>query len=147
MVVPGNVKIKVCGPAITVNMLSMLDPKTLHSIELKSFEHPDAPGYERWSTEKVTQLTSLDQWEQASKLTATDPFDYCEPSHFSQFEELDFTIDGIDRDSVSELRNRHWSFADNVTLHNAFPNVDGYYLAFHHYTDEDALNIIKLSRD
>ncbi|EFO97134.1 hypothetical protein CRE_30199 [Caenorhabditis remanei] len=155
MVMPGNVKITVCGPAITVNMLSMLDPKTLHSIELKSFEHPDAPGYDRWSTEKVTQLTS-------------------------QFEALDFTIDDIDRDSVSKLRNMFWdahnsldlcfvkseyeldislffdsnSFvqqpdvgrADSITFHYTFPDVDHYYLEFDLHLHEDAITIRKLRR-
>ncbi|EFO97137.1 hypothetical protein CRE_30197 [Caenorhabditis remanei] len=182
MVMPGNVKIKVCGPAITVNMLSILDPLTLSCIELKCFKRPDGTkyGYEIWSTEKINQLTSLVQRKHAPKLIAKDPFDFCEPSHFTHFKKIDIIIDFINRESLIKLKSmfsdprsclascsvrteskfdtkvlssrngfvlqRHWSFAGDVTLHYAFPNVDEYYLAFHSYPKHDDITIRKLRR-
>ncbi|KAF1755090.1 hypothetical protein GCK72_021658 [Caenorhabditis remanei] len=54
MIVAKKVIIEVHGPAMTINMLSLVDPGTLKCIELKCFERPFAFGYEHWSTEKVT---------------------------------------------------------------------------------------------
>ncbi|EFO97130.1 hypothetical protein CRE_30212 [Caenorhabditis remanei] len=186
MIVAKKVIIEVHGPAMTINVLSILDPVTLSCIELNCFKRPDGSeyDYEIWSTEKINQLTSLDQWKQASELIAKDPFDFCEPEHFSQFGSLRFTFDIIDREKILKLRNvsknmfsnprssltscsvqteskfdrsvlssrngfvlqRHRSFADDVTLHYDFPNVDGCYLEVHYYPKHDEITIQKLWR-